>query len=85
MLITCPFCGARPVAEFSYGGEDMRAAPAPTGQSPFLGMDATLEQTYLRTNPAGPHHELWYHGAACRLWFSLCRDTRTNQPQEDRS
>ena len=34
---------------------------------------------YLRENPAGPHDELWFHGAGCRQWFRVRRDTRTHE------
>jgi sarcosine oxidase subunit delta len=33
----------------------------------------------MRTNPAGPHSELWYHTAACRQVLKVERDTRTHE------
>ncbi len=37
------------------------------------------DYVYLRDNPAGAHRELWYHGAGCRSWLVVARDTRTHQ------
>jgi heterotetrameric sarcosine oxidase delta subunit len=37
-----------------------------------------VEYVYLRDNPRGPHAELWLHGAGCRRWFRVLRDTRTH-------
>ncbi len=41
-------------------------------------VEAWLEYVYLRDNPRGPHAELWLHGAGCRRWFRVLRDTRTH-------
>lgn len=72
--ITCPWCGVRDHAEFVYGGAADRVRPAD---------DATLRHwtdfVYLRTNPAGPHAELWQHAAGCRRWLRVERDTRTHR------
>ena len=73
MRIPCPWCGARAQTEFTYGGDGTLARPA---------AGASIEEwaafVYLRDNPAGPHTELWYHGAGCRQWFRVRRDTRTH-------
>ncbi|MBB4287133.1 sarcosine oxidase subunit delta [Roseospira goensis] len=73
MLIPCPWCGPRPRVEFSYGGPADRARPAD---------DAPLEDwtryVYERDNPKGAARELWRHGAGCRQWFVLERDTVTH-------
>jgi sarcosine oxidase subunit delta len=34
---------------------------------------------YVRDNPAGPHHELWYHASGCRSWLRVLRNTRTHE------
>jgi len=39
---------------------------------------AFYEYVYLRDNPAGELRELWYHGAGCRAWLVVTRDTRTH-------
>lgn len=73
MQITCPWCGPRNQVEFTYGGDATVKRPA---------SDAPVEQwmdfVYLRDNPNGPHDELWIHGAACRRWFKVRRDTTTH-------
>ena len=61
--------------EFTYLGDaalerpDLNAAGA---------VDGSFRYVYLRDNPAGPHRELWYHGAGCRSWLVVERDTRTH-------
>jgi sarcosine oxidase subunit delta len=73
MRLTCPFCGERGIEEFSYAGDAALRRPA---------MDADpaawVDYVYMRTNPAGPHSELWYHTAACRQFLKVERDTRTH-------
>lgn len=74
MLLTCPYCGARDVTEFTYGGDANARQPAE---------DASTEQwsayVYLRDNPRGPHDELWQHTAGCRRWIRVRRDTLTHE------
>jgi heterotetrameric sarcosine oxidase delta subunit len=41
--------------------------------------DAWVDYVYMRTNPAGPHTELWYHEAGCRQITTVKRDTRTHE------
>jgi sarcosine oxidase subunit delta len=73
MRLVCPFCGDRSVAEFSYMGDA-------TLQRPGSGDTAEwVDYVYMRTNPAGPHEELWYHEAACRQIIKVTRDTRTHE------
>ena len=74
MLIPCPWCGPRSQVEFTYGGDATPRRPAPDAPEA-----AWVEYVYLRDNPCGPHDELWYHGAGCRSWFRVRRDTRTHQ------
>jgi methylglutamate dehydrogenase subunit B len=73
LLIPCPWCGARAQSEFSYGGDATLERPAPDAP-----VDAWTAFVYRRDNPAGPHDELWFHGAGCRQWFRVRRDTRTH-------
>ena len=74
MLIPCPWCGLRNQIEFTYGGDATLQRPAPDGPE-----SAWVAYVYLRDNRCGPHDELWYHGAGCRSWFKVRRDTRTHQ------
>jgi methylglutamate dehydrogenase subunit B len=75
MRIACPHCGLRDVREFTYLGD---AAPARPDPSTADAIDRFNEYVYLRDNPAGPHCELWYHGAGCQAWLAVERDTRTH-------
>ena len=74
MLIPCPWCGPRNQIEFTYGGDAMLRRPAPDAPEA-----AWVDYVYLRDNPRGPHDELWYHGAGCRSWFKVRRNTRTHE------
>lgn len=75
MRITCPYCGARDAQEFSYLG-----AADPVRPDGMAATEAAMaDYVYLRDNPAGPHRELWYHGAGCRSWLVVTRDTRTHE------
>ncbi|WP_233838907.1 sarcosine oxidase subunit delta [Paraburkholderia sp. ZP32-5] len=76
MRIHCPFCGSRDSSEFIYQGDATVQRPdpdAPDAEQQFF------EAVYLRTNPAGPHEEYWYHAAGCRSWLRVQRDTRTHE------
>jgi len=75
MRIPCPHCGARDAQEFSYLG----AADLTRPDGPGLSQGAMADHVYLRDNPAGPHRELWYHGAGCQEWLVVARDTRTHE------
>ena len=74
LLIPCPWCGARGQVEFTYGGDATVRRPAPNGSE-----EEWFGYVYIRANPAGPHDELWLHGAGCRQWFKVRRDTRTHE------
>ena len=73
LLIPCPWCGPRNQVEFTYGGDATLRRPAPDAPE-----SAWIDYVYLRDNPCGPHDELWYHGAGCRSWFKVRRNTRTH-------
>ena len=74
MRISCPYCGSRDLSEFTYLG-DAALADRPKGDDAA----AFHDYVYLRANPAGPQHELWYHSAGCRSWLDITRDTRTHE------
>ena len=75
LLIPCPWCGPRAQAEFTYGGDATLTRPARSTLPSMRGRTFV----YQRDNPAGPHDELWFHGAGCRQWFRVRRDTRTHE------
>ena len=72
-LLPCPNCGARPVDEYSFGGE-FQARPAPPATDA-----AWAHYLYARKNVAGPQTEWWYHRLGCSRWFLADRDTRNNE------
>jgi sarcosine oxidase subunit delta len=76
MRISCPYCGPRGNEEFSYLGDASVRRPDPAGPDAAR---AFYEYVYLRDNPSGPHRELWYHGAGCRSWLVVTRNTRTHE------
>jgi heterotetrameric sarcosine oxidase delta subunit len=73
LLIPCPWCGPRNQIEFTYGGDATKRRPVPQASA-----TEWFDYVYLRHNPRGPHDEWWLHGAGCRRWFKLRRDTRTH-------
>ncbi len=75
LLLTCPNCGPRNVAEFRYGGET-NARPS---QPDAVSDDAWADFLYMRANKAGQQTEWWYHRAGCGLWFLAERNTQTNE------
>lgn len=74
LLLPCPFCGPRNQIEFTYGGD--ANVPRPNGNA---GQAEWVDRVYIRTNPCGPHEELWLHSAGCGTWFKVRRDTRTHR------
>ncbi len=75
MRIPCPFCGPRDSEEFSYLGDATVRRPTDGGAAPTPEWEAYV---YLRTNPAGPHQEYWFHAGGCQSWLVVTRDTRTH-------
>jgi methylglutamate dehydrogenase subunit B len=74
LVIRCPWCGARDHTEFTYGGDGTLKPPA--ADAP---LSAWSDYVYLRDNPRGRHVELWHHGASCRRWIEVVRDTLTHE------
>lgn len=74
MIITCPHCGPRNLAEFSYQGDAARARPDPASA------DAAAWNAYVydRANPAGDHLEFWQHSGGCRQHLVVTRNTLTH-------
>lgn len=75
MLITCPYCGPRDLAEFSYQGDANGTRPDPTSQD----ARAWSDYVFQRTNAAGPHREYWQHAGGCRAHLVVVRDTTTHE------
>src|SRR6476646_3517562 len=74
--VECPNCGVRPVWEYHYGG------PSKTRPKPDADVRTWSAYLYAKPNLAGEQTEWWYHRSACKLWFIVRRDTRTNQVLE---
>ena len=72
LLITCPWCGARPENEFRYGGEAHIARPT---DPDALNDAAWADFLYMRGNPKGTHYERWRHIHGCGRFFNCVRDT----------
>ena len=76
LILTCPYCGARDVNEFHYGGEAHIARPENPDQ---LSEEEWGDYVFFRTNPKGWHYERWTHDHGCRRWFNALRDTATDR------
>ncbi len=77
MIINHPILGPRDSTEFTYMG-DAALLDRPYWQA----KDALLQFVdygYLRSNPAGPHTELWYHEQGDRSFLVVARDTTTHE------
>jgi methylglutamate dehydrogenase subunit B len=74
MRIQCPHCGERDAQEFAYLGDATLVRPE--GMS--AEQDAVYNYVYVRDNPAGPHHEYWYHASGCHSWLVVTRNTLTH-------
>ena len=74
MRITCPFCGQRDHAEFTYGGDADVVYP-PLDASEREWHDAV----FLRANPRGRQRETWQHTRGCRMWLVVERDNVTHE------
>jgi len=71
--IYCPHCQEyREEEEFRPKGEAHIARPTNPEETSD---EAWGDYLFFRTNPRGLHHEQWYHGAGCRKFFNVTRDT----------
>jgi heterotetrameric sarcosine oxidase delta subunit len=74
IILPCPWCGDRNVSEFRYTGE-LVSRPDPATVTPPQWRD----YLYLRGNRRGWVTEWWYHRAGCRQYFTIDRDTATDE------
>lgn len=75
MLITCPYCGPRDLAEFTYQGDGNRTRPDPASTDE----QAWNKYIYDRLNIPGEHNEIWQHSGGCRMHLAVVRNTLTHQ------
>jgi sarcosine oxidase subunit delta len=68
-IMVCPLNGARPVAEFTYGGE-VRPSPDPD----TCGDAEWSRHVFNRSGSPGIKYEWWCHTAS-GFWFIALRDT----------
>jgi methylglutamate dehydrogenase subunit B len=76
MRIACPYCGERGNEEFTYLGDASPARPDPGRANATERFTGYL---YVRDNPRGVHREYWYHGAGCRSWLVVTRNTFSHE------
>ncbi len=76
LLIRCPWCGPRDETEYHYGGQAGVAYPEDPAA---LSDEQWARYLFFRDNPKGPFAERWCHTSGCRRWFTVVRDTRTNE------
>jgi methylglutamate dehydrogenase subunit B len=67
MLICCPFCGERDLAEFEF-----RCTRDEGGET-------AAQRLYFRLADPARSIEHWQHVRGCRTWLELHRDLRTGQ------
>ena len=75
LLVPCPqTAGRATLSDLRYGGESHpRPDPATATPQQWRGY------LYLRDNPAGWLRENWYCRSGCRRWFTVERNTATNE------
>ena len=84
MLIDCPYCGPRDLAEFAVNGEAV-ARPDGERRPRWRGDPRGLRRGRLSTRQSGwPHREYWLHAAGCGSWLVIERDTRTHRNPQGR-
>ena len=74
LLVPCPHCGPRNSTDLRYVGEAKRRPDPGTADA-----EEWRTYLYLEDNPAGWLKENWYCRSGCRQYFSLERNTATNE------
>ena len=72
MLITCPNCGPRAQAEFTY------ERTVDSVVQPDADPAQAMEQLFTRANPRGLDDEVWRHTFGCRAWLVMTRHRVTH-------
>lgn len=75
MRLTCPFCGERDHAEFTYRGDANAVRPAIDDES----IEAHATYVFDRENHCGEHRELWNHTSGCRTHLVVTRNVATHE------
>ncbi len=82
MRISCPYCGERSHAEFTYLGDAAPVRPPEPARHAApdqAALDAFSDYVYIRTNPPGTLHEWWQHTGGCRAWLRVERNVTTHE------
>ncbi len=72
----CPWCGERAEVEFSCGGDADTLRPENWREVSDADWAAYL---YMETNSRGVIRERWVHQFGCGEWFTVARNTLTNE------
>ncbi|MEM7219708.1 MAG: sarcosine oxidase subunit delta [Pseudomonadota bacterium] len=73
LRIYCPYCQeAREEVEFHYAGQAHIVRPL---DPEACSDEAWGRYLYFRKNTAGREAEMWVHGAGCRKFFNVLRNT----------
>lgn len=75
MMINCPYCGKRYLAEFTYEGDATLTRPAGVQ---LEDEQAWYDYVYNRVNDKTQHAELWQHAQGCRQFLVVIRDLDTH-------
>ncbi len=75
MRLTCPFCGERDHAEFTYRGDATATRPAIDNTS----VKDHAAYVFDRKNPDSEHREVWNHTSGCRTHIVVTRDVTTHE------
>jgi heterotetrameric sarcosine oxidase delta subunit len=73
MQITCPHCGPRAQAEFTY--ERTVDSVVPLDAAP----EDAMTTLFTRANPRGVDEEIWRHTFGCRAWMVITRNRVTHE------
>lgn len=77
MLIPHPLLGLRDLSEFTYLGDAaLMQRPDPAAEDAEA---AFCDHVFVRDNPAGVHHELWFHEYGDQSWLIVTRNTVTHE------
>lgn len=72
LLITCPHCGPRAQAEFTY------ERTVDSIVQPGADTAEAMERLFTRANPRGLDEEVWRHTYGCRAWLVMTRHRLTH-------
>lgn len=75
MRLTCPYCGERDHAEFTYRGDAGAVRPAINDPS----IEVHAAYVFDRENTVGEHAEIWNHTSGCRTHVLVRRNVTSHK------